>query len=222
MEKKNLRGKKIISYKNVGDKLSLANNTCHLCKSIITLEDFHPCKNKFCHIVKSRNSKNKKHRTKKINCCNKIFCMNCYKNHFPSYFINSQLNTDLNCPSCAGYCSCKVCKKNKEKISEIVDEENNHKTCDNNGVKKLLSKKRKSLKYRRDIPNIDMKKNRLGKKIFDLKNKIKKLFPNIEDEIKNEENGNNILGSEIIVRPLIDPSEFEKIKEYNIKLSQLN
>ena len=56
MDKKNLRCKKIISYKNMGDKLSLVNNTCHLCKSIITLEDFHPCNNK---IFNTHTSKNK-------------------------------------------------------------------------------------------------------------------------------------------------------------------
>ena len=38
MEKKSLRTKKIISYKNMGDKLSIVSNTCHLCKSIIKVK----------------------------------------------------------------------------------------------------------------------------------------------------------------------------------------
>ena len=54
---KSLRRSKIISYKNVGDRLSLVNNTCHLCKSTITQKDFHPCMNK---IVNTLNNKSKK------------------------------------------------------------------------------------------------------------------------------------------------------------------
>lgn len=221
MEKKSLRGKRIISYKNVGDKLSLANNTCHLCKSIITLEDFHPCKNKFCHIMNNRNNKNKKHKTKKIICCNKIFCMNCYKNHFPNYFVNSQINTELNCPSCEGYCTCKVCEKNREKISEIDEAGDSKNISVIKGEKKFLSIKRKSLKIKKIDFNGE-RRNKICKKIIDMKKKIKKLFPEIENEIKNEKNG-RVMNDDDYIRkqPLIDPSELEKIKEYNIKLQEL-
>ena len=70
MEKKSLRRSKITSYKNVGDKLSIVSNTCHLCKSTITIKDFYPCKKK---IISSSNNKSKKNRGKNIKTCIKYF-----------------------------------------------------------------------------------------------------------------------------------------------------
>ena len=194
MEKKNLRCKKIISYKNMGDKLSIVNNTCHLCKSIITLDDFHPCKNK----IYSNNNKNKKSKGKKAKFCKKIFCMNCYEKYFPNYLVNSKFNMNLNCPSCEGLCLCKACAKNKEK----QDLENENLI--------LLGKKRSSTPSNNKVN----KKDSLVLKIEKLGNKIKTIFPNIEGE--NRTNKKNY-----IMIPLIEPSEFQLIKQYNLNLNKI-
>ena len=83
---KNLRRRKNISYKNVGDRFCLVNNNCHLCKSIITFDNYFTCKNT--NIFQSINNKTSE-KNKFKNHCNKIFCMNCYKKYFPEYLINS-------------------------------------------------------------------------------------------------------------------------------------
>ena len=110
--KKSLRENKIISYKNVGDKLCVVKNTCHLCKRMITFDNFHPCKNI---IIKEKSEKiKKKYKVKKF--CNKIFCMNCYERYFPAYIINnSNVNENLFCPCCKGLCFCNACNKTKQK-----------------------------------------------------------------------------------------------------------
>ena len=196
MEKKNLRCKKIISYKNMGDKLSIVNNTCHLCKSIITLDDFHPCKNKICNIT---NIKNKKNKGKKVKFCNKIFCMNCYEKYFPNYIINSKFNINLNCPSCEGLCLCKICAKNKEK-KDLEDE-------------LFLLGRKKSILANNDKKN--KKDNNLVLKIEKLGNKIKNIFPNIDGESRaNKEKYCKVI-------PLIEPSEFQLIKQYNLNLNKI-
>ena len=198
MDKKNLRCKKIISYKNMGDKLSLVNSTCHLCKSIITLEDFHPCKNKiFYNNINNNSSKLKKNKTKKQKKCNKIFCMNCYEKYFQIYLINSQFNSNsnLNCPSCEGLCTCKVCSKNKER--QDLENEN-----------LILLNNKKNI-----INNNKSKKDSLNLKAEKLGNIIKSIFPNIDGESKmNKEKNSKII-------PLIEPSEFQLIKQYNLNLS---
>ena len=122
--KRSLRQSKIISYKNVGDKLCVVESTCHLCKRIITLDNFYPCKNVI--ISKKSEKFKKKYKTKKY--CNKIFCMNCYEKYFPSYIINnSKINENLFCPSCEGLCFCNVCNKiNLKKNLRIRNKENNY------------------------------------------------------------------------------------------------
>ena len=195
MDKKSLRCKKIISYKNMGDKLSIVNNTCHLCKSIITLDDFHPCKNK---IFNTINSKTKKNKGKKAKFCNKIFCMNCYEKYFPNYIINSQFNMNLNCPSCEGLCLCKICAKNKEK-KDLEDET------------LILLGKKKSITPTNNKKN---KKDNLVNKIEKLGNKIKNVFPNIDVENRNKEKNSKVI-------PLIEPSEFQLIKQYNLNLNKV-
>ena len=191
MEKKSLRCKKKISYKNMGDKLSLVNNTCHLCKSIITLEDFHPCKNKIINIINAK-SKSKKNRSKKAKYCNKIFCMNCYKKYFPNYKINSKY-----CPSCEGLCTCKICTKNKER-QELENE---------NLI--LLGNKRSSSNKNKNIRN-----DSLISKIENLGKRIRAIFPNIDNETKfNREKSVKMI-------PLIDPNEFQLIKQYNLNLNK--
>ena len=196
MDKKSLRCKKIISYKNMGDKLSIVNNTCHLCKSIITLEDFHPCKNK----IINNNNKAKKNKGKKAKFCNKIFCMNCYEKYFPLYIINSNFNINLNCPSCEGLCPCKVCAKNKER----QDLENENLI--------LLGKKTNETNTNNNKKN---KKDNLTLRIEKLGNKIRTIFPNIDSELKfnREKNGKVI--------PLIEPSEFQLIKQYNLNINKI-
>ena len=194
MEKKSLRTKKIISYKNMGDKLSIVSNTCHLCKSIITLEDFHPCKNKIIY-----NTKSKKNKSKKAKFCNKIFCINCYEKYFPNYIINSEFNLNLNCPSCEGLCFCKICVKNKEK-QDLEDE---------NLI--LLGQKRCNSVNN----NKKNKQDNINLRIQKLANKIKSIFPNIDSECKlNKEKNTKII-------PLIDPSEFGLIKQYNLNLNKI-
>ena len=197
MAKKNLRIKKVISYKNMGDKLSIVNNTCHLCKSIITLEDFHPCKNKILNNIYY--SKTKKIKGKKVKYCNKIFCMNCYKKYFPNYIINSKFNVNLNCPSCEGLCLCKICSKTKEK--QFLENEN---------FISLGKKRNNSVKE-----NKKNKKDSLTIKIEKLGNKIKHIFPNIDSENRiNKEKNRKII-------PLIEPSEFQLIKQYNLNLNKI-
>ena len=195
MDKKNLRCKKIISYKNMGDKLSLVNNTCHLCKSIITLEDFHPCNNK---IFNTHTSKNKKNRTKRVKLCNKIFCMNCYEKYFPNYIVNSKFNLNLNCPSCEGYCFCKICKKNKKR-----------KEFENENLILMGNKRNNSSN------NKKVKKDSLILKIEKMGNKIRNIFPNIDNEIKL-----NIKKNTKMI-PLIEPNEFQLIKQYNLNLNKI-
>ena len=201
MEKKSLRSSKIISYKNVGDKLSIVNSTCHLCKSTITIKDFHPCKNK---IIYNVNNKSKKNRGKNIKSCNKIFCMNCYEKYFPSYIVNSKFNINLNCPSCEGLCTCKICAKNKEK--QEIENENmillGIKTNLNDNINNIKNKK--------------PQKDRLNSKIERMACKIKNIFPNIDSEAKfNKEKNNKII-------PLIEPNEFQIIKQYNLNLNKIN
>ena len=200
MEKKSLRNSKIISYKNMGDKLSIVNNTCHLCKSTMTIKDFHPCKNK---IVYHVNNKSKKNRGKNIKSCNKIFCMNCYEKYFPSYIVNSKFNINLNCPSCEGLCTCKICAKNKEK-QEIENE---------NMI--LLGIKTNLNDCINNVKNKKPQKDRLNSKIERMAFKIKNIFPNIDSEAKfNKEKNNKII-------PLIEPNEFQIIKQYNLNLHSL-
>ena len=198
MDKKSLRCKKIISYKNMGDKLSIVNNTCHICKSILTLDDFHPCKNKILS-DNNNNTKNKKNKSKKVKFCKKIFCMNCYEKYFPNYIINSKFNLNLNCPSCEGLCLCNACAKNKEKR----DLENENLI--------LLGKKRIN---NTPIKNKKNKKDSLIIKIEKLANKIKNIFPNIDIECRaNKEKNCKMI-------PLIEPSEFQLIKQYNLNLNK--
>ena len=199
MEKKSLRRSKIISYKNVGDKLSIVNNTCHLCKSTVTMKDFHPCKNK---IIISPNNKSKKNRGKNIKTCNKIFCMNCYEKYFPSYIINSKFNINLNCPSCEGLCTCKICAKNKEK--QEIENENMILL----GIKTNLTDNNNK--------NKKPQKDKLITKIERMALKIKSIFPNIDSEAKfnKEKNGKTI--------PLIEPNEFQIIKQQSLNLNKIN
>ena len=200
--KKSLRRNKIISYKNVGDKLSIVNNTCHLCKSTITIKDFHPCMNK---IASSVNSKSKKNRGKNTKLCNKIFCMNCYEKYFPSYIVNSKFNMNLNCPSCEGLCMCKICAKNKEK-QEIENE--------NMILLGLKTNLNDSLNNNKN--NKKPQKDKLSTKMERLAGKIKSIFPNIDSEAKfNKEKNNKII-------PLIEPNEFQIIKQYNLNLNKIN
>ena len=199
MDRKSLRRKKIISYKNMGDKLSIVNNTCHLCKSIITLEDFHPCKNK----IINNNTKAKKNKGKKAKFCKKIFCMNCYEKYFPGYKINSSFNENLNCPSCEGLCRCKICTKNKE----IQDLENENLI--------LLGKKTDDAIVNLNNNNKKNKKDNLMSKIEKMRNQIRNIFPNIDNENKlNKDKNNKII-------PLIEPSEFQLIKQYNININEI-
>ena len=196
--KKSLRRSKIISYKNVGDRLSLVNNTCHLCKSTITQKDFHPCMNK---IVNSVNNKSKKNRGKNIKLCNKIFCMNCYEKYFPSYIVNSKFNINLKCPSCEGLCTCKICAKNKEK--QEIENENMILL----GIKTNLNDNNKNKKSQKD---------KLITKIERMASKIKSIFPNIDSEAKfNRERNSKII-------PLIEPNEFQIIKQYSLNLNKIN
>ena len=200
MDKKSLRRTKIISYKNVGDKLSIVNNTCHLCKSTITLNDFHPCMNKIYYTV---NNKSKKNKNKNFKSCNKIFCKNCYEKYFPSYIENSKFNKNLKCPSCEGLCSCKICAKNKEK-KDIENE---------NFI--LLGKKINLIENDSNNNNKKLQKDKLISKIEKMANKIKSIFPNIEAEMKlNKEKNNKII-------PLIEPNEFQIIKQYNLNLNKI-
>ena len=195
MEQKSLRCKKTISYKNMGDKLSIVSNTCHLCKRFMTLENFHPCKNKIINI----NNKAKKNKGKKAKFCNKIFCMNCYEKYFPNYIINSQFNISLNCPSCEGLCPCKICSKNKEK--QDLENEN-----------LILLGKKRNVSTNNNKKN---KTNNFNLKFEKLANIIKNIFPNIDSESKFNKEKN------IKMTPLIEPSEFGLIKQYNLNLNKI-
>ena len=199
---KSLRRTKIISYKNVGDRLSLVNNTCHLCKSTITQKDFHPCMNK---IVNTLNNKSKKNRGKNVKLCNKIFCMNCYEKYFPSYIVNSKFNINLKCPSCEGLCTCKICAKNKEK--QEIENENmillGIKTNLNDNISNIKNNKKPI-------------KDKLSTRIERIAEKIKRIFPNIDSEAKyNKEKNNKVI-------PLIEPNEFQILKQYNLNLNKIN
>ena len=199
---KSLRRSKIISYKNVGDRLSLVNNTCHLCKSTITQKDFHPCMNK---IVNTLNNKSKKNRGKNVKLCNKIFCMNCYEKYFPSYIVNSKFNINLKCPSCEGLCTCKICAKNKEK--QEIENENMILL----GIKTNLNDNLSNIKN-----NKKLIKDKLSTRIERIAEKIKRIFPNIDSEAKyNKEKNNKVI-------PLIEPNEFQILKQYNLNLNKIN
>ena len=199
--KKNLRRNKIISYKNVGDKLSIVNNTCHLCKSIITIKDFHPCKNK---ILPSVNSKSKKNRGKNIKLYNKIFCMNCYEKYFPSYIVNSKFNMNLNCPSCEGLCMCKICAKNKEK--QEIENENMILLGLKTNLNDSLNNNKNNKKPQKDKLNTKIERGE----------KYGKSWTKDDSEAKfNKEKNNKII-------PLIEPNEFQIIKQYNLNLNKIN
>ena len=199
MEKKSLRRTKIISYKNVGDKLSIVNSTCHLCKSTITLNDFYPCMNK---IYYSVNNKSKKNKSKSFKSCNKIFCKNCYEKYFPGYIENSKFNNNLKCPSCEGLCTCKICAKNKEK--QDIESEN-----------LILLGKKISLEDNNNVNNKKQIKDKLNLKIERMANTIKSIFPNIDAETRlNKEKNSKII-------PLIEPNEFQIIKQYNLNLNKI-
>ena len=201
MEQKSLRRKKLISYKHVGDKLSMVNYTCHLCKSTMTMENFHPCTNK---IMYTFGGKSKKNRGKGLKTCNKIFCMNCYEKYFPNYLENSKFNMNLHCPSCEGLCTCKACEKNKK----IHDIENENMIL--LGLKTNLNEKINSNKNKKP------QKDKLNSKIERLALKIKSIFPNIDSEAKfNKEKNSKTI-------PLIEPNEFQIIKQYNLNLNKIN
>jgi len=184
----------------MGSKLSIANNTCHLCKSIITVEDCHPCKNKNMSPIMIKNKKNK---NKKPKNCNKLFCRNCYEKHFPSYFINSKFNTELNCPSCEGLCNCKICLKNKERQQ-----------LENDNL--LLLGNKRNISGNNNLNNRKDKKEGLIARLEKMGNKIRSIFPNIDNENKYGKDKN----SKVI--PVVEPNEFSLLKQYSLNLTIYN
>ena len=125
--------------------------------------------------------------------------MNCYEKYFPNYIINSKFNINLNCPSCEGLCLCKICAKNKEK-KDLEDE-----------TLILLGKKKNNT----PTNNKKNKKDNLVIKIEKLGNRIKTIFPNIDGESRvNKEKNCKVI-------PLIEPSEFQLIKQYNLNLNKI-
>lgn len=110
--------KKYIDFAKIGEKLSLTGSNCHLCKSIMTVGDSNACR----FSSSSSKSNNKNHNTNTTNkntnnkqgkkkTCNKKFCYDCLKKHFPSYY-ESRFNKDWKCPCCFNECYCGQCKKN--------------------------------------------------------------------------------------------------------------
>jgi len=105
--------KKKIDFNNIGDRLSLTDHTCHICKLLVNIKNIKKCENlKY----KEKNKKKK---------CGKDFCINCLKNYFPNY-INNINNLDWKCPCCKNECNCTACKNSKKKVLNILSEQKNN------------------------------------------------------------------------------------------------
>ena len=105
--------KKKIDFNNIGDRLSLTDHTCHICKLLVNIKNIKKCDNlKF----KEKNKKKK---------CGKDFCINCLKNYFPNY-INNINNLDWKCPCCKNECNCTACKNSKKKVLNILSDQKNN------------------------------------------------------------------------------------------------
>ena len=109
---------------------------------------------------------------------------------------------NLNCPSCEGLCLCKICAKNKER----QDLENENLI--------LLGKKTNDSIVSLNI-NKKNKRDNLISKIEKMRNQIRNIFPNIDNEIKSNKDKNN----KII--PLIEPSVFQLIRQYNLNINEI-
>lgn len=106
--------KKYIDFAKIGEKLSLTGSNCHFCKSIMTVGDSNACRYTFSKHT-SLSTKQSKKRT-----CNKKFCFDCLKKHFPLYW-ETRFSKEWQCPCCSGDCLCIQCKKNSQR--EKLDSE---------------------------------------------------------------------------------------------------
>lgn len=153
--------KKEIDFAKIGEKLSLTGANCHYCKTIMTVKESNACrfvltknksisnesifkynKNEICgndvlnpNVLEEKDKdvvdEKKLSKILKRKSCNKKFCYDCLKKHFPSFW-ETRDNRDWKCPCCCNKCTCKLCRKtfckefSKEKKNlEELDKDSN-------------------------------------------------------------------------------------------------